>query len=379
MSSESASSISQSTCKRKLPSSFESVSLLENSNKTDDSWKDVNANIRKMDALYDASFYTWLKNEENVLVTSVYLHRIANEYNLERIVAALQWLIAEWRIESVVLLVRHITLDWAVPLPDMTEQAVQTVLDLAERRRAHLVKDLTKKWTCNSMAQLAGGLMNGWVCMKQKERFLAALTFDWDFRRLSEFFSYLQTSANLDYRIKVSLLQEAVRRDKVRHAKYSTSAKSPTVLSPPRRRRSRQISNLACKKVKTCPGSQDDIEMFTQVSEDSHKSGVSSGSLTTECISSLGPTNPLADITGTRYILEAGIDCCCPSNTSCSHQARHTSGASSSKTDSPSTEIVDSIVISPTNEDSLSAKTNLPNPENSNPQSQTSKRRTSLI
>ncbi|KAK9767055.1 hypothetical protein K7432_003409 [Basidiobolus ranarum] len=368
----SCSNSSKSFGKRKLPSSFETGQT----NKPDDSWKDVNANIRKMDSLYDASFYTWLKNEENVLVTSVYLHRIANEYTLERIITALKWLITEWRVESVVLLVRHITLDWAVPMPDMTEQAVQTVLDLAERRRAHLVKDLTKTWSCNLVAQLAGGLMNGWVCMKQKERFLAALTSEWDFRRLSEFFSYLQTSANLDYRIKVSLLQEAVRRDKLRHAKYSTSAKSPTVLSPPRRRRSRQGSNLANKKIKTSTGSQDDLEMFAQVSEDVQKSNVSSGSLTTDNISSLTSSG----ITDVRYSIRTDIDCCCPSNSACSHQTRHTSGASSSNTDTPNpSEIVDSIGISQSNEDTLSAKTNLSNTENPNPQSQVSKRRTSLI
>ncbi|ORX81459.1 hypothetical protein K493DRAFT_94806 [Basidiobolus meristosporus CBS 931.73] len=363
MSSPSCSNSTPSFRKRKF------ASLETGSPKSDDFWKDVNANIRKMDSLYDASFYTWLKNEENVLVTSVYLHRIANEYTLERIISALKWLITEWRIESVVLLVRHITLDWAVPMPDMTEQAVQTVLDLAERRRAHLVKDLTKNWSCNALAQLTGGLMNGWVCMKQKERFLAALTSDWDFRRLSEFFSYLQTSANLDYRIKVTLLQEAVRRDKQRHAKYSTSAKSPTVLSPPRRRRSRQGSNLASKKIKS---STDDLEMLAQVSEDVHANNGSSGplsaSLTTDSIGSL------------RSADMAEIDCCCPSNSSCSHQTRHTSGAPSSSTDAhPPSEIVDSIGMAPSAEDTLSTKTNLPNSESCNPQSQVSKRRTSLI
>jgi hypothetical protein len=54
-----------------------------------------------MDERYDAAFYAWLKSEENVLVTSIYLHRVANEYSLDRIINALEWLIKDWRWENV--------------------------------------------------------------------------------------------------------------------------------------------------------------------------------------------------------------------------------------------------------------------------------------
>jgi squalene cyclase len=79
---------------------------------TEDNWKDVYRNIKCMDQLYDASFYSWLKSEENVLVTAMYLHRIANEYPLVRIINALKWLISDWRLESISTLVRHVTVDW---------------------------------------------------------------------------------------------------------------------------------------------------------------------------------------------------------------------------------------------------------------------------
>lgn len=79
---------------------------------SEDSWKDVYRNIKCMDQLYDASFYSWLKSEENVLVTAMYLHRIANEYPLVRIINALKWLISDWRLESISTLVRHVTVDW---------------------------------------------------------------------------------------------------------------------------------------------------------------------------------------------------------------------------------------------------------------------------
>lgn len=77
-----------------------------------DYWKDVSSNIKKMDSNYDATFYAWLKSEENVLVTSLYLHRIANDYPLERITNALEWLSTDWRWESTSILVRHVTADW---------------------------------------------------------------------------------------------------------------------------------------------------------------------------------------------------------------------------------------------------------------------------
>ncbi|EIE88369.1 hypothetical protein RO3G_13080 [Rhizopus delemar RA 99-880] len=79
----------------------------------DNNWKDVYRNIKCMDQLYDASFYSWLKSEENVLVTAMYLHRIANEYPLVRIINALKWLISDWRLESISTLVRYVTVDWA--------------------------------------------------------------------------------------------------------------------------------------------------------------------------------------------------------------------------------------------------------------------------
>lgn len=78
----------------------------------EDDWKDVHTNIKQMDQFYDATFYAWLKSEENVLVTSIYLHRIANEYSLDRIINALEWLTNDWRWESTSILVRHMTVDW---------------------------------------------------------------------------------------------------------------------------------------------------------------------------------------------------------------------------------------------------------------------------
>jgi hypothetical protein len=90
------------------PTTEVTTTIKENNN----DWKDVQTNIKQMDQFYDATFYAWLKSEENVLVTSIYLHRIANEYPLERIINALEWLTVDWRWESTSILVRHMTVDW---------------------------------------------------------------------------------------------------------------------------------------------------------------------------------------------------------------------------------------------------------------------------
>lgn len=48
----------------------------------------------------------------------------------------------------------------------------------------------------------------------QRERFLRAFTKEWDFSKLSEFFMYLQSPANIDYKVKCVMLQEAARRER---------------------------------------------------------------------------------------------------------------------------------------------------------------------
>lgn len=49
---------------------------------------------------------------------------------------------------------------------------------------------------------------------QQRERFLRAFAQDWDFSKLSEFFMYLQSRANVDYKVKCVMLQEAARRER---------------------------------------------------------------------------------------------------------------------------------------------------------------------
>ncbi|KAG1291143.1 hypothetical protein G6F61_002261 [Rhizopus arrhizus] len=154
----------------------------------DNNWKDVYRNIKCMDQLYDASFYSWLKSEENVLVTAMYLHRIANEYPLVRIINALKWLISDWRLESI-----------------------------SDLRRAHLLRHLTNSWatqyTTTLITMVLSSAPYASTTPVQRERFLRAFTKDWNFSKLSEFFMYLTSPANIDYKVKCVMLQEAARKE----------------------------------------------------------------------------------------------------------------------------------------------------------------------
>ncbi|KAF9176015.1 hypothetical protein BGX20_000020 [Mortierella sp. AD010] len=111
-------------------------------------WKDIQSNVRKMDDLYDATFYTWLKSEDNVLVTASYLQRLASEYDLERIEHALCWLVNGWQLESIAILVKQVTFDWVV-----------TKGDQGELNRAKLVLALTDNWAIQYIARLACTLL----------------------------------------------------------------------------------------------------------------------------------------------------------------------------------------------------------------------------
>ncbi|KAI1316661.1 hypothetical protein EDD11_009617 [Mortierella claussenii] len=111
-------------------------------------WRDIQANVRKMDDLYDATFYTWLRSEDNVLVTASYLQRLAGEYQLERIEHALCWLVNGWRLESIAILVKQVTFDW-----------VATKGDQGEMNRAKLVLALTDNWAIQYIARLACTLL----------------------------------------------------------------------------------------------------------------------------------------------------------------------------------------------------------------------------
>lgn len=89
---------------------------------------------------------------------------------------------------------------------------------LGDLRRAHLLRHLTHSWATQYTATLITTILATPPYMsstnQQRERFLRAFAQDWDFSKLSEFFMYLQSRANVDYKVKCVMLQEAARRER---------------------------------------------------------------------------------------------------------------------------------------------------------------------
>ncbi|OMJ29219.1 hypothetical protein AYI69_g1285 [Smittium culicis] len=204
--------------------SEDSLSRFQNNNlEGGEHWRDIESNITKMDSLYDATFHSWLKNEENVVIVSSYLHRIANEYPLDRIINSLKWLVSSWKLESVTMIIRKVTADWSLVKQDVGidnlkdrifDPIAQSKIVEGETKRGILVRELTKDWPCIQVARLISNLSTVfWRHRIYQEVFLKALVLDWDFCRLSEFFSYIGAHLGLDYRLKVSMLQQAAKRN----------------------------------------------------------------------------------------------------------------------------------------------------------------------
>ncbi|KAI8886489.1 hypothetical protein K501DRAFT_60452 [Backusella circina FSU 941] len=89
---------------------------------------------------------------------------------------------------------------------------------LGDLRRAHLLRHLTHSWATQYTTTLITMVLSSapytTTSSYQRERFLRAFTKEWDFSKLSEFFMYLQSPANIDYKVKCVMLQEAARRER---------------------------------------------------------------------------------------------------------------------------------------------------------------------
>ncbi|PVU96569.1 hypothetical protein BB559_002340 [Furculomyces boomerangus] len=186
-------------------------------------WDDVENNIKRMDQLYDASFHSWLRNENNVLVIGSYLQRISNQYPLDRTIVALKWLLSKWRVENVAIVIKQVTASWSIITREgiknlhknekLSSNLCKRVLE-GENKRGILVREITNTWAVPKIAQLVANLSSTfWPHSSHQEAFLKGLTIHWDFCRLSEFFSYVSVKLGLDYRVKVEMLQNSVKRN----------------------------------------------------------------------------------------------------------------------------------------------------------------------
>lgn len=89
---------------------------------------------------------------------------------------------------------------------------------IGDIKRACLLRDLTQNWATQYTATLITTILATPPYVSttnaQRERFLRSFAQDWDFSKLSEFFMYLQSRANIDYKLKCIMLQEAAKRER---------------------------------------------------------------------------------------------------------------------------------------------------------------------
>jgi hypothetical protein len=65
-----------------------------------------------MDKLYHASFYDFVRSEENVIITARHLLSITTECNIHQVASALRWLINGWSLESAAKLLKLVSREW---------------------------------------------------------------------------------------------------------------------------------------------------------------------------------------------------------------------------------------------------------------------------
>lgn len=74
---------------------------------------DPDTNMRTMDRLYNASFYDFVRSEENVMLISRHLQPIMKEFDVKTCVNAVRWMTEGWCLESVAKLLKLVTRDWS--------------------------------------------------------------------------------------------------------------------------------------------------------------------------------------------------------------------------------------------------------------------------
>ena len=231
-------------------------------------WRDVHSNLLAMDQFYDASFYAWIKDEGNVHISSGHLRRILVEFPEERVVNALKWLISDWTLGAITVLLKKLFTDYfweqSCSSSDLSsailissngnssancllndsselqlnykgrkrksvlfgecgedEEWNESELDETEflilagvrytktneqfGREVEIIKNIINDWSPNFIGELLCSLMNGWS-LPQKEFFLFRMARKWSFQKLSDVFLYLGNS--LDWQFKLTLLKK---------------------------------------------------------------------------------------------------------------------------------------------------------------------------
>lgn len=102
-----------------------------------------------------------------------------------------------------------------------------------------MLRKLTNQWATHYTATMISTILMSSPYINcstnKRETFLREFTKEWDFSRLSEFFMFLRSRTNIDYKFKCMMLQEAARRDVLVNSsaiKQDTTVHTPAVTTP---------------------------------------------------------------------------------------------------------------------------------------------------
>lgn len=136
-------------------------------------WVDVERNLRIMDRQNEANFTDWIKNEHNLTLSLPHLKRVMFDYEIDRIINGLRWLIYEWRLASIATAIKYLLID------DIWTSPGSTNIDLSLH--------LSVAGQCYSITK---------TDFRNRIRIILALIDGWNFEHVRELFHFLCTSSS---------------------------------------------------------------------------------------------------------------------------------------------------------------------------------------
>lgn len=136
--------------------------------------------LRRMDEIWNASFYEFVKDEENVECIARHLLSITKDYKVPEVANGLSWLVKGWSIENIAKLLRFIFQEWQ---PD---------------RAAYVVGVVSTGWPLTpDLSLLLAFMLNG-ESPAISAIFLRRLTMTWNHTTVTKLISYLDTVLEWD-------------------------------------------------------------------------------------------------------------------------------------------------------------------------------------
>ncbi|KAI3652784.1 hypothetical protein MP228_002209 [Amoeboaphelidium protococcarum] len=203
--------------------------------------QDVAASMKSMDNLFNAAFTEGIKNELNLSYILPRFVRIANEYDTDRIVTAVQWLTSDWKLRSIIAVVTGVTEQW---------------VDAEEL--AYLITCISRQWKPKFTAELVYAVCMRWehvgTCEDEKEyslqeqtQFVLSVMRDWNFFQASA--AFMQLGDRLPWQIKAEVFKAIHSRHqkKTSVGSLEVDAGNSAELKGKPNKNNKSLSNLVVK------------------------------------------------------------------------------------------------------------------------------------